>query len=91
MKVAPLSFCKSNQRSNDLCIQINQLYRQGYTTRQIATELKLSKSSVRYYYYGVHHCPVAYIHWKNAFDANKELGYVQDHLNQVRVGTFVPI
>lgn len=91
IKVAPISFCKASQRSNDLCNQIHQLYRKGYTTKQIAHELNMSNSSVRYYFYGYHNCSEAHYHWKNAFDANKKLGYVQYSLNQVRIGTCVSI
>ena len=89
--VAPISFCKASQRSNDFCQQINQLYREGYTTQQIADKLKMGKTAVRYYYYGIHNCCEAHYHWKNAFDANKELGYIQYSLNQMRVGTSVAI
>lgn len=91
IKVAPISFCKASKRSNDLCNVINQFYRDGYNTKQIAQALNMSTSSVRRYYYGVHNCSEAHYHWKNAFDANKELGYVQYGLNQVRIGTCVAI
>jgi arginyl-tRNA synthetase len=91
MKIAPISFCKATQHSQNLCIAINQLYRQGYTTQQIAQQLNIGKTAVRYYYYGVHNCSEAHFHWKNAFNANKEIGHIQYSLNQVRVGTSVPI
>ena len=91
MKVAPISFCNATQHSQRLCTSINNLYKEGYTTQQIANELGIGKTSVRYYYYGVHNCSDAHFHWKNAFDANKEVGYVQHSLNQVRIGTSVPI
>ena len=91
MKVAPISFCKASKHSNDLCAKINQLYREGYTTQEIAKKLSMGKTSVRYYYYGLHNCSEAHYHWKNAFDANKEVGHIQYSLTQVRVGTSVPI
>lgn len=91
MKVAPISFCKANAHSQEMCQKINDLYRKGYNTKQIAEELGCGKSSVRYYYYGVHNCCEAQWHWKNAFEVNKEAGYVQHSLNQVRVGTCVTI
>lgn len=74
-----------------MCQKIHELYRQGYNTKQIAEELGCGKTTVRYYYYGVHNCCEAQAHWKNAFEANKELGYIQCSLNQVRIGTSVPI
>ncbi len=89
--VAPISFCTASNRSQELCNQINQLYREGYTTQQISDELGIGKSSVRYYYYGIHNCAEAHFHWRNAFNANKEIGYIQHSLNQIRVGTCVPI
>ena len=89
--VAPISFSKATEHSQNLCSLINNLYKEGYNTEQIANLVGIGKSSVRYYYYGVHNCPVAHYHWKNAFDANKQVGYVQHSLNQVRVGTSVPI
>jgi hypothetical protein len=89
--VAPISFCKATPHSQNLCSLINNLYLEGYTTKQISELTGFSKSAVRYYYYGVHNCSEAHFHWKNAFDANKELGYIQYSLNQVRVGTCVPI
>jgi orotate phosphoribosyltransferase-like protein len=91
IQVAPISFAKASKRTNDLCNQINHLYREGYSTQQIAEKLNIGKTAVRYYYYGVHNCSEAQSHWKNAFNANKEVGYVQYSLNQVRVGTCVPI
>lgn len=91
MKVAPISFAKASNRSNYYCTLINNLYKKGYTTQQIADELGMGKTSVRYYYYGIHNCSEAHYHWKNAFNANKELGYIQHSLNQIRVGTSVPI
>lgn len=91
MKVAPISFCKASNRSNYYCTLINNLYKKGYTTQQIADELGMGKTSVRYYYYGIHNCCEAHYHWKNAYLANKELGYIQHSLNQIRVGTSVPI
>ena len=91
MKVAPISFCNATQHSQRLCTQINNLYKEGYTTQQIANELGIGKTSVRYYYYGVHNCSDAHFHWRNAFQANKEVGHIQYSLNQVRVGTSVPI
>ena len=89
--VAPISFCKATEHSQDLCTRINNLYKEGYTTEQISQQIGIGKSSVRYYYYGIHNCSEAHYHWKNAYQANKELGYVQTSLNQVRVGTSVPI
>jgi arginyl-tRNA synthetase len=89
--VAPISFCKASQHSQNLCSLINNLYKEGYNTEQISNLVGIGKSSVRYYYYGIHNCPEAHFHWKNAFNANKELGYIQYSLNQVRVGTSVPI
>ena len=89
--VAPISFSKATEHSQDLCTQINNLYKEGYTTEQISEEIGIGKSSVRYYYYGIHNCPEAHYHWKNAYEANKQVGYVQTSLNQVRVGTSVPI
>jgi hypothetical protein len=89
--VAPISFAKANDRSQQLCHSIHQLYKIGYTTQEIADQLGIGKSSVRYYYYGIHNCSEASHHWKNAFNANKEIGYIQHSLNQVRVGTSVPI
>jgi hypothetical protein len=89
--VAPISFAKATTHSQDLCTQINYLYKEGYNTQEIAQQLKIGKSSVRYYYYGIHNCSEASYHWKNAFLANQEIGYVQHSLNQVRVGTSVPI
>lgn len=89
--VAPISFCKASQHSNSLCNQINQLYKEGYTTQQIADKLNIGKTAVRYYYYGIHNCSEAHYHWRNAFLANKEIGYVQYSLNQIRVGTSVAI
>lgn len=89
--VAPISFCKASDRSNDLCNRINKLYREGYTTKQIADEINMSQRAVRYYYYGIHNCSDAHYHWKNAFDVNREAGYIQYSLNQVRVGTFCEI
>jgi hypothetical protein len=89
--VAPISFCQASERSNDLCKQINYLYREGYNTKQIAEKLGMGESSVRYYYYGIHNCCEAHYHWKNAFEMNKALGYIQYSLNQVRIGTAVPI
>ena len=91
MKVAPISFCKATQHSQNLCAKINNLYKEGYTTQQIANELGIGKTSVRYYYYGVHNCSDAHFHWRNAFQANKEVGHIQYSLNQVRIGTSVPI
>lgn len=91
MKVAPISFAKASHRSNYYCTLINNLYKKGYTTQQIAQELDMSKTAVRYYYYGIHNCSEAHFHWKNAFNANKEVGYIQYSLNQIRVGTSVPI
>jgi len=89
--VAPISFCKATDRSQEFCKQINNMYKEGYTTEQIAEELDMSKTAVRYYYYGIHNCSEAHFHWKNAFDANKAVGYIQYSLNQIRVGTAVPI
>jgi len=89
--VAPISFAKATEHSQNLCNLINNLYQEGYNTEEIADLVGIGKSSVRYYYYGIHNCCEAHFHWKNAFDANKELGYVQHSLNQVRVGTSVPI
>ena len=89
--VAPISFCKATKHSQNLCTQINNLYKEGFTTEEISQQIGIGKSSVRYYYYGIHNCSEAQCHWKNAFDANKEVGYVQYSLNQVRVGTCVPI
>lgn len=91
MKVAPISFCKATIRSQDLCQRINEYYRDGYNTKQISEKLKISKTAVRYYYYGAHNCSEAHYHWKNAFDANKEIGYIQHSLTQVRIGTCVTI
>jgi orotate phosphoribosyltransferase-like protein len=89
--VAPISFAKANERTNELCEKINYLYRDGLSTKQIAKELNLSASNVRRYYYGVHNCAQAHYHWKNAFNANKAVGYIQTALNQVRVGACVSI
>jgi orotate phosphoribosyltransferase-like protein len=89
--VAPISFCKATENSQQKCIQINNLYREGYTTEQIADEMDMSKTAVRYYYYGIHNCSEAHFHWKNAFEKNKEMGYIQYSLNQVRKGTCVPL
>lgn len=89
--VAPISFCTASDRTNNLCTQINTLYKEGYNTKQISKILNIGERSVRYYYYGIHNCSEASHHWKNAFEANKELGYVQHSLNQVRIGTCVPI
>ena len=89
--VAPISFSKATEHSQNLCAQINNLYREGYTTEQISEEIGIGKSSVRYYYYGIHNCSEAHYHWKNAYEANKQVGYIQTSLNQVRVGTSVPI
>jgi len=89
--VAPISFSKATDHSQNLCSLINNLYQEGYNTEEIANLVGIGKSSVRYYYYGIHNCPEAHYHWKNAFEANKEVGYVQHSLNQVRVGTSVPI
>lgn len=89
--VAPISFAKASNRSNFFCDKINHLYRKGYKTEEIAKQLKMSKSAVRYYYYGIHNCSEAHYHWKNAFNINKEAGYVQYSLNQVRVGAAVCI
>ena len=89
--VAPISFAKATTHSQNLCTQINNLYRQGYNTQEIADQVGVGKSSVRYYYYGIHNCSEAHYHWKNAYNANKEVGYNQTSLNQVRVGTSVSI
>jgi len=89
--VAPISFSKATEHSQNLCAQINNLYREGYTTEQISEEIGIGKSSVRYYYYGIHNCSEAHYHWKNAYEANKQVGYIQTSLNQVRVGASVPI
>lgn len=89
--VAPISFSKATEHSQDLCHHIHQLYKLGYTTNQISEEIGYSKSAVRYYFYGIHNCSEAQSHWKNAYQKNKEVGYNQTSLNQVRVGTSVPI
>lgn len=89
--VAPISFCNATENSLQKCIQINKMYREGYTTEQIAEELDMGCTAVRYYYYGIHNCSEAHFHWKNAFEANKEIGYIQHSLNQVRKGTCVPL
>jgi hypothetical protein len=89
--VAPISFCKATDHSQNLCSLINNLYKEGYNTEQISTLIGIGKSSVRYYYYGIHNCSEASYHWKNAFLANQQVGYVQHSLNQVRIGTSVPI
>jgi arginyl-tRNA synthetase len=91
LTLAPISFCKATEHSQELCKQINYLYKEGYTTAAIAEKLGYSKSTVRYYYYGYHNCCEAHFHWKNAFDANKNAGFVQYSLNQVRIGACVPI
>jgi orotate phosphoribosyltransferase-like protein len=89
--VAPLSFCKATEHSQQLCNQINSLYRQGFTTKQISEKLKIGKTAVRYYYYGIHNCSDAHHHWANAFNANKNLGHIQYSLNQLRIGASVQI
>ena len=91
LTLAPISFCKATEHSQELCKRINDLYREGYTTDQISEEIGYSKTAVRYYYYGYHNCSEAHYHWKNAFIANKNAGFVQYSLNQVRIGASVPI
>jgi hypothetical protein len=89
--VAPLSFARVTERSSQLTQAVNEMYREGFTTIEIAKELDMSKSAVRYYYYGIHNCSQAHWHWKKAFDANKALGYKQYSLNQLRIGASVKI
>lgn len=89
--VAPLSFARVTESSSQHTQAVNEMYREGFTTTEIANELDISKTAVRYYYYGIHNCSEAHYHWKNAFDANKALGYTQYSLNQLRIGASVKI
>lgn len=91
MKVAPISYSQATDHSQEICRQIHLLYSVGLSTKDVAEFLKLSRTTVRHYFYGIQHTPQSHYHWKSAYEANRNVGYIQQSLNQVRVGTSVPI